>query len=143
MSLIEFNRDPSPGEVRQFARVWLPAMCLVVAVSATLRLANVAAAAFAAAGLMVLLLGVARPGWLRPVYVAWMAAAFPVGWLLTHLLLAGIYFLLITPIGLILRLTRRDPLARQFDREAESYWTPTSGVPTDQNDDRARYFRQY
>jgi hypothetical protein len=67
-----------------------------------------------------------------------MALAFPFGWLLAHLLLAAIYFLLITPIGLILRIVRRDPLAREFEHEAQSYWTPRPA-----NDDRSRYFRQY
>jgi hypothetical protein len=138
MSLIEFNRDPSPGEVRQFARVWLPALCLVIAVWATLRLANGAAVAFAGVGLVALILGVLRPEWLRPVYLVWTAAAYPLGWLLAHVLLAGTYFLLITPIGLILRLTRRDPLARRFDRESESYWTPRP-----ERTDPERYFQQF
>ena len=101
----------------------------------------------AAAGLVSLLLGMARPAWLRPVHVAWMAAAFPIGWLLAHLLLAAIYFLLITPIGLILRLARRDPLARRIDREAQSYWTPRADwaprAERTERTDRERYFRQF
>jgi hypothetical protein len=138
MPLIEFNRDPSPREVRQFARLWLPAICLALALWATLRLGSVAATVLAAVGLVSILLGTARPAWLRPVHIAWMAAAYPIGWLLAHLLLAAIYFLLITPIGLVLRLTHRDPLARQFDREAQSYWTPRP-----ERADRERYFRQF
>lgn len=143
MPLIEFNRDPSPREVRQFARVWLPAICLALALLATLRLGSVPAMVLAAVGLASILLGMARPGWLGPVHIAWMAAAYPIGWLLAHLLLAAIYFLLITPIGLILRLARRDPLARRFDRETQSYWTPRADRMPPEHTDRERYFRQF
>jgi hypothetical protein len=98
----------------------------------------------AAVGLLSLLLGTSRPAWLRPVYVAWMAAAYPIGWLLAHLLLAAIYFLLITPIGLVLRLARHDPLARRFDREAQSYWTPRAySTRRPDRTDRERYFSQF
>jgi hypothetical protein len=143
MPLIEFNRDPSPREVRQFARVWLPAFCLALALWATLRLGSVPAMMLAAAGLVSLLLGMARPAWLRPFHVAWMAAAYPIGWLLAHLLLAAIYFLLITPIGLILRLARRDPLARRIDRETQSYWTPRANSTLPEPTKLERYFRQF
>lgn len=138
MALIEFKRDPSPREVRQFALLWLPGICLVLAGWAVARshLSWAAAAAIVAA--ISLILAIWRPCWVRPLYVAWMGIAFPLGWLVAHLLLAGIYFLLITPIGLILRIARRDPLARQFDREAQSYWTARETT-----DDRDRYFRQY
>ena len=68
-----------------------------------------AAAAFwavAAAGLV----GVLRPGFLRPVYVLWMALAFPIGWTVSHLLLLIVYYLVLTPIGLLMRLFGYDPL---------------------------------
>ncbi len=41
---------------------------------------------------------------------------------LTTVLLTVFFFLMITPIGLILRLTRKDPLGKRFDRERASYW---------------------
>ncbi len=143
MPLVELNRDPAPREVRQFARVWLPAICLALALWATFRLGSVPAMVLAAAGLVSILLGMSRPAWLRPVHVAWLVAAYPIGWLLAHLLLAAIYFLLIAPIGLILRVARRDPLARTFDREAESYWTPRAYQTPPESIDRERYFRQF
>ncbi|MEX0979180.1 MAG: SxtJ family membrane protein, partial [Pirellulales bacterium] len=68
----------------------------------------------------------------------WMWAAFPIGWLVSHLLIAAIYFLLITPIALVMRAVGRDPLSRRFDRAAKTYW-----VPRRQDSDPARYFRQF
>ena len=144
MALIEFKRDPSPRELRQFALLWLPGICLAVAVWAALKTPWPWTASLVLAAVASVSLGLWRPRWIRPVYIAWMALAFPFGWLFAHVLLTAIYFLLITPIGLILRIARRDPLARRFDREAQSYWTPTPPPPSrDPKDNRARYFRQY
>ena len=74
----------------------------------------------------------------RWIYVGWIYAAFPIGWTVSHVLIAGIYYLLITPIGLIIRATGRDPLLRKFDRSAPTYWTPHPPPG-----DVKRYFRQY
>src|SRR5690349_17285283 len=134
MPLIEFKGNPTPKELRQFGLLWLPGICLVLAAVAGFRSQTAWAAALAAGGVFSLLIGIWHPRTLRPVYVLWMALAFPFGWLLTHLLLAAIYVLLMTPIGLILRIVRRDPLAREFEHEAQSYWTPRPA-----SDDRARY----
>jgi hypothetical protein len=138
MPLIEFKRNPTPKELRQFGLLWLPAIFLALVAWTAFRSQMSWAAALASCGVLSLLIGIWQPRWLRPIYVLWMALAFPFGWLLAHLLLAAIYFLLITPIGLILRVVRRDPLAREFERESQSYWTPRSA-----SDDRTRYFRQY
>ncbi|WP_204840879.1 hypothetical protein [Saccharothrix algeriensis] len=41
------------------------------------------------------------------------------------LLLGALYFLVVTPIGLVARLVR-DPMARRWDENAQSYWIPSS-----------------
>ncbi len=41
---------------------------------------------------------------------------------LTTVLLTIFFYLIVTPIGLILRLTRKDSLGKRFDRERASYW---------------------
>jgi hypothetical protein len=138
MPLIEFKGNPTPKELRQFGLLWLPVICLTLAATAAFRSQTAWGAALAAGGVFCLLIAIWQPRSLRPINVLWTALAFPFGWLLAHLLLAAIYFLLITPIGLILRIVRRDPLAREFEHEAQSYWTKRPA-----SDDRARYFRQY
>ncbi|MBT2383374.1 hypothetical protein [Streptomyces sp. ISL-11] len=40
-------------------------------------------------------------------------------------LLIAVYYLLVTPIGLLSRLVR-DPLTRRWDRGARSYWIPVA-----------------
>jgi hypothetical protein len=58
----------------------------------------------------------------RSGFVAWMVAAAPIGWTISHVVLGAVYYLVLTPIGLILRVAGRDPLQRRFDRTAPTYW---------------------
>lgn len=46
----------------------------------------------------------------RPVLRAWMPIAHAMGWFNTRVLLAAVFFLLITPLGLVMRLFGYDPL---------------------------------
>ena len=62
----------------------------------------------------------------------------PIGWTISHAVLALLYYLLFTPIGLIIRLFGRDPMQRRLDRSAATYW-----VPHNQDRDAGRYFRQF
>jgi hypothetical protein len=61
---------------------------------------------------------------------------FPIGWTISHVLMAD-YYLVVTPIGLIMRALKRDPMQRAFDRQAEAVDRP----PKDEN--TGRYFRQF
>jgi hypothetical protein len=139
MALIEINRDPTTREIRQFALLWLPAFCFLMGGWLGYRHAAwSAAAALAGCGVLSIVVGIWRPRWMRFVLIGWMWAVFPIGWSVSHLLMASIYFLVLTPIGWIMRLAGRDPLSRKFDRQAETYWTPR---PEDV--DPSRYFRQF
>lgn len=139
MALLELKRDPTPREVRQFARVWLPAFCAVLAVWAVLRWqAWPVAAALLATGIAGVVVEWARPRWMKALFLGWMWAAFPIGWLVSHALMGIIYYLVITPIGLIMRAVGRDPLSRSFEPEAETYWTRR-----EPSADPSRYFRQF
>ena len=78
------------------------------------------------------------PGATRIVYLAWMYAVYPIGWTVSHLALAVVYYLVVTPIGLLMRLFGRDPMLRKFDPSATTYWQPH-----DSADEPERYFRQF
>ena len=53
-------------------------------------------------------------------------------------LLAAIYYLVITPIGVIMRVCGYDPMQRRYDRNAKTYWKRREN-----QDDTKRYFKQY
>jgi hypothetical protein len=137
--MIEINRNPSARELRQFAGIWLP---LAAAVAGTV-VANQSASWLPAGiiwtlGAVLGAAGVWRPRLVRPVFVGWITAAYPIGWVVSNLVLAMLFFLVVTPIGLLLRQVRRDPLARTFDRARDSYWEPRSA-----SRDVGGYFRQF
>jgi len=139
MALLEINRDPSPRQVRQFAFFALPVFCLLLAAIAVYRFDSWPLGwALAAVGVASVVLGMVRPRWMRLAFIGWMWAAFPIGWLVSHALLAVIFYLVMTPIGWMLRIVGHDPLARSFDPRAETYWVPRS-----QQSDPSRYFRQF
>ena len=59
---------------------------------------------------------------LKPVYIAWMRFAYVLGWINTRLILAIMFYLIFTPIGLALRLLRKDLLERKKGKGGLSYW---------------------
>jgi len=75
--------------------------------------------------------GFTAPGLLGPLYWAWMKFAFALGWFNTRLFLGIIFYLIITPVGLVMRLFRNDTLRLKFDRSASSYWTLRDPKPFD------------
>ncbi len=82
--------------------------------------------------------GVLNPGSISPIYRCWMIAVFPIGFLISHLLMGIVYFCVITPIGIYRRFRYPDPLQRDFDREATTYWQPISKPESTES-----YFRQF
>jgi hypothetical protein len=75
-----------------------------------------------AIGGLLLLLGLAAPRVLKPVYLAWMALAFTLGLILTTVLLTVLFFAMITPISLVARVLGKDFLSLRLDAEAPTYW---------------------
>ena len=55
-------------------------------------------------------------------YAAWMAIAFALGWIMSRVLLSIIYYLLVTPIGLVARITGKKFLDVSFKDGKNSYW---------------------
>ena len=64
-------------------------------------------------------------------------AVFSAG-VVSLLVLILIYYALLTPLGVVLRRVRPDPLRQRVDRSAESYW-----MRYDPPDEARRYFQQF
>lgn len=60
-------------------------------------------------------------------YRLWMSFAGVMGWLNTRLLLGIVFFLLIMPIGLVLRLAGK--LQYRNSRQTNSYWIAPDKIP--------------
>jgi hypothetical protein len=73
-----------------------------------------------------------------PMYRAWMYAIYPIGFAVSHALLAATFYLVFTPLGLLMRLVGYDPLRRPFEPDANTYWRRH-----DPGADSDRYFRTF
>jgi hypothetical protein len=62
------------------------------------------------------------PTFLKIVYKYWMKLALGLGFISSHVILAIIYYLVFTPIGFIMRVLAKNPLALRLDKKASSYW---------------------
>ena len=138
--MIAINWNPSRRELRQFAGIWLPAfVTLVAGIALWYGFASLwVVLPISAASLLFSAVAFIVPKFMRPVFVAWMCAAFPVGWTVSHVLLAMVYFGVMTPIAFAMRLVGYDPMKRRLNLTIESYWVAHTSI-----DDSARYFRQF
>ncbi len=138
MALVDINWNPSRKELRVFSSLLI---CFGVVVSAILsqRLDSALPSLIVVSTTTLIgVVGLIGPSLVRPIYVVWMALAFPIGWTVSHLMMAIVYYLVLTPIGLIMRMCGRDPMQRRIDRTAKTYWQLRTA-----REDIKSYFRQY
>ena len=81
-------------------------------------------------GVVLMLLGLSWPRALVIPNRLWMGLAAGMSFVMTRVILAIIFFLLVVPIGLIRRLVGGDPLHRRA-APSESYWRPYVARQTD------------
>jgi hypothetical protein len=118
----EVNLAPNQRTLRQFAGIWLVFFGLLACGQFLWGESRTAAVVLAVLACAVGLPGVIYPQTIRLVFVAAMVAAFPIGWVVSRILLAVLFYGLFTPMGLLFRLLRRDALQLQHRPHKESYW---------------------
>lgn len=64
------------------------------------------------------------PQALRPLNIAWMTLGMWLGKIVSPLVLGLIFFVLVTPLALVLRLLKRDELSLRRSTSSASYWKP-------------------
>ena len=148
MPMMEINWAPSRRHLRVFGAgavvvfallgAWLFCAHRIFGVDVPVPTAEAVACGLWALAALAGFLAAAAPAGLRPLYVAMSAVSLPIGWLVSHAVLAIVYYGILTPIGLVMRLAGRDPLRRKFDPQARSYWVDRPAAR-----DVKRYFRQF
>jgi hypothetical protein len=88
---------------------------------------QLAGGALVGLGIVAGVVGLVCPPALRPIFVGWMVLVYPLNWLISHLVLAVIYYCIFTPLAVFFKMIGRDALARDFRPEQESYWTDKHG----------------
>jgi len=133
----EITARPTDRKLREFAAAGAAVCCGLAAwqvVSGNGWLAGgCLLAALVAGGI-----GIWMPRWLSLPFQFAMIVTFPLAWAMSLLVLALLFYGVITPLGLLFRLFGRDALHRQVHARHESYWQrkPTTA-------DSRRYLRQY
>jgi len=87
----------------------------------------------------VFLIALVAPKPLGPAFRCWMVIARAIGWFNARLLLSILFYLVFTPIGLIMRLIGRDALQRDFNSSKSSFWI----AKEQPKDGLERYTRQF
>jgi hypothetical protein len=95
---------------------------------------------FLVVGAVLIFLGLVFPGVLRPVYKPWIALSLALGWVTTRAILSVVFFLIVSPIGVIARIFGKRPLQLGWkDASRKSWWI----LREDQNGRNRRYDRQF
>lgn len=136
--MIDLNLNPSKKELRTFGLCALGFLALVGWIVFRRSGSIPAGAIVAGFGLVCAVLAFTVPKALRPVWIVLMVVNYPIGWVVTHVVMTFIFYVVVSPVGIIMRLTGRDPMERAFDRNAKTYWKPRR-APSDSS----RYFRQF
>ena len=135
--MIAIQWNPSTKQLRQFAGIWFPAFCALVGWSighktghwSEVEIGWVLAGLLSVGGLVL-------PALIRPIFVGLILLTFPIGWVVSHLLLGLIFYGVVTPIGLILKISGHDPLQLKKP-SGNSVWKTSVGKT-----DATRYLQQ-
>jgi hypothetical protein len=123
--------DRSPRALRRFGIV----VGAVLLVTGKLLLLGdrKAGGPFLSIGTLLLVAAAFAPSLLRYVYRPWMILAFAMSWLVTRVILTLLFFLVVTPIGLLQRLCGKGALELRFKSGETTYWQgrSTHPVPAD------------
>lgn len=115
------NIDSSPRELRKFALAMAIPLALIGGFllwrgREYYRYFFIASGLFICPGLLV-------PAVLMPLHKVWMTFSVIMGWFMTRLILCILFFVVLTPMALLMKLLGKDLLDMKFDKNAsESYW---------------------
>jgi hypothetical protein len=112
---------PTPRVLRQFAAAWLVFFLAVAAQQMFLR-NRVTAAAVLAAIALIGLAGLWKPSAVRWLFVGATVAAFPIGWVMTQVVLAVMFYVVLTPLALVFRWRGRDELQLRRRPGQTGFW---------------------
>lgn len=147
MAFVQINWDPSRSMLRSFGWIAIAGFGLLGAMAKFhfglghfLSEPAGAPVAYVMWGLAVLcgICAATAPTLLKPLFIGLTLITFPIGFVVSYVAVTAIFFLIITPVGLVFRLIGRDALTRRFEPAAATYW-----IRRNPPQDVKRYFRQF
>ena len=109
----------TPGEGRKFAFT-VGAAFLALAAFVWWREKHTVATVLGSLGALLLVLGLVAPTQLGPIQRAWMGLAHLISKVTTPIFMGVVFFIVIAPIGLVMRLFGKAPMT--IPRGAATYW---------------------
>jgi hypothetical protein len=140
----EVNWKPDVAERRKFARslvIGFPCIAILLIMASWLKTGHwkiEPALMIGGAGLAVGLVLLALPGIAWPFYVIWYGLACMMGLVVGNILLAVMFYILITGVGLAMRIAGKGSIGKTLDKRANTYWKDAKAVT-----DPQRYYRQF
>jgi hypothetical protein len=89
-------------------------------------------------GLVIGLVLLALPGIARPFYLVWYGFACAIGLVVGNILLAVVFYILITGVGLAMRMAGKCSISKRLDKQVTTCWKDAKPVS-----DPQRYYRQF
>ena len=90
-------------------------------------------------GGLLMLLGWLAPAVLKPIHRPWMMLALVMGWLMTRVILSLLFYLILSPIAILARLSGKTFLDLKWPDQRDSYWrNREDGIP-----DKSHYENQF
>ncbi len=145
--MIEINLDPDEKVLRQFGWIALVGFGFIAVIawyevlifsfglgSAKPYVAGIAGGL----GLLSALFSLVFPKANKLIFVGLSVVTYPIGFVLSYVIMGTIFYLMLAPVGIIFRITGRDPMKRRFEPQTESYWVDAR--PPRPNES---YFRQF
>ena len=122
MKWTDVRAEQSPRTLRQFAGLWILFFGGLAAWHGIAHDETRLASGLLTAGLTIGTIGLVRPATIRPVFTGAMMMAFPIGWVMSRVIVVAL-FASIVPVALLFRLTKRDPLHLRRSN-TDTYWAP-------------------
>jgi hypothetical protein len=135
--MMTLDLRPTDRMLRQFAGAWLLVFSGLAANQWLIRGHARTAIMLAGIALVIGVAGLLRPRLVRWLFVAATVLAFPIGWVVSQVMLVVLFLGVITPVALLFKVRGRDRLARKRQPQS-SYWKPKTAT-----EDMRRYLRQY
>jgi hypothetical protein len=135
--MIEINKNPTLRTLRQFSL----AAGVFTALIGYLTLGRTGSLTISgliwATGAVIMTLGIVRPHCVRVVYLCMTYLTAPIGIIISLVIVGTVYYVVVTPTGVVMRLLGRDPMRRKSDPAVSSYWLER------EEPEPERYFRQF
>jgi hypothetical protein len=136
--MITIDYRPAARQIRSFARIWLPLFVVALGGMLWWRTGRFTPTVWVwAVGGAISLATLASFQVARLVFVGLVVITYPIGLIVSNLVLGAMFFLVFTPLGILMRLFGRDALALRA-RKRPSHW-----VRYEQDDRPERAFRQF